>query len=216
MEPPPAPPLAVEDDLVPLSALQHYLFCPRQCGLIHVERVWIEDAATVEGRSLHARVDNGPSDRRHGMRTVRGLSVRSRALGVTGRADAVEFRGSAREPTLYPVEYKRGRPKSHRADEVQLCAQAICLEEMFGTDVPCGAIFYVQTRRRLEIAFDDDLRALTGQVAGAVRAMIHAGRTPLPLRMPACKRCSLFTVCQPEAFERPPVVSAWLARQVRD
>jgi len=113
---------AVEDALVPLSALQHHLFCPRQCALIHVERLWAEDGATAEGRLLHERVDEGGVDRRRGVRTVRGLATRSLALGVVGRADAVEFQGTGEEAQPYPIEYKRGRPKAHRADEVQLCA----------------------------------------------------------------------------------------------
>ena len=136
-----AAPLAspeVEDALIALSALQHQLFCPRQCALIHVEGLWAEDGATAEGRILHERVDAGRPERRPGVRIVRGLALRSLALGVSGIADVVEFSG--RPPRPFPVEYKRGKPKAHRADEVQLCAQAICLEEMFGgrsAKAPC-------------------------------------------------------------------------------
>ena len=126
-----------EDALIPLSALQHYLFCPRQCALIHVEQIWAEDGATAEGRILHERVDAGGMESRPGLRVERGIALRSLALGVSGKADAVEFHG--RPPRPVPVEYKRGKPKPHRADEVQLCAQAICLEEMFGAPVPEGA-----------------------------------------------------------------------------
>ena len=136
----------VEDALIPLSALQHQLFCPRQCALIHVEGLWAEDGATAEGRILHERVDAGRPERRPGVRIVRGLALRSLALGVSGIADVVEFSG--RPPRPFPVEYKRGKPKAHRADEVQLCAQAICLEEMFGGEVGEGALFYGTTRRR--------------------------------------------------------------------
>ncbi len=119
---------SAEDALIPLSALQHHLFCPRQCALIHVEQLWAEDAATAEGRILHEAVDAGGLESRPGVKVVRSLQLRSSAIGVAGRADAVEFRG--RPPAPFPVEYKRGKPKAHRADEVQLCAQAICLEEM--------------------------------------------------------------------------------------
>ncbi|MGH7115740.1 MAG: CRISPR-associated protein Cas4, partial [Stellaceae bacterium] len=119
----------IEDALIPLSALQHQLFCPRQCALIHVEGLWAEDGATAEGRILHERVDAGRPERRPGVRIVRGLALRSLALGVCGIADVVEFSG--RPPRPFPVEYKRGKPKAHRADEVQLCAQAMALEEMF-------------------------------------------------------------------------------------
>lgn len=206
----PPPDLAVEDALVPVSALQHYLFCPRQCALIHVEQIWAEDGATAEGRILHERVDGGKPDRRHGVRTVRGLMLRSLALGVTGKADAVEFH----EGMPYPVEYKRGRPKAHRADEVQLCAQALCLEEMFGCAVPEGALFYGQTRKRQRIAFDEELRALTIRIAAETRAMIAEARTPPPVAMPACRSCSLAQQCRPQLLESPPSVRRWLARQV--
>jgi CRISPR-associated exonuclease Cas4 len=152
---------AVEDGLIPLSALQHYLFCPRQCALIHVEQMWAEDAATAEGRLLHEKVDAGGGETRPGVRIARSLAIRSLALGVVGKADVVEFHGRAGRP--FPVEYKRGRPKSHRADEVQLCAQAICLEEMFGSAVETGALFYGETRRRSAVTFDADLREITAR-----------------------------------------------------
>lgn len=210
MIPPPDP--DAEEALVPVSALQHYLFCPRQCALIHVERVWTEDGATAEGRLLHDRVDHGKPDRRAGVRTVRGLALRSLAHGLAGKADAVEFHGE----TLYPVEYKRGRPKAHRADEVQLCAQALCLEEMFGRPVPEGALFYGQTRKRQSVAFDEDLRALTTRIAIECRAMIGEGRTPPPHETPACRRCSLAGTCRPGRLEKPPAIQRWLARQVAD
>jgi len=208
------PDSSVEDALFPLSALQHYLFCPRQCALIHVEQVWADDGATVEGRIMHERVDTGPPDRRAGVRTVRGMAIRSLALGVAGKADAVEFHGKGVAAQPYPVEYKRGRPKAHRADEVQLCAQAVCLEDMLGVPVPEGALFYGETRRRLVVDFDAELRALTARVAASVRAMISAAHTPAPRYQPACKRCSLQDLCEPKALEKPPRVIAWLARQL--
>ena len=197
---------------MPVSALQHYLFCSRQCALIHVERIWAEDGATAEGRILHNRVDGGRPDRRGGVRTVRGLTLRSFALGLSGKADAIEFHGT----TLYPVEYKRGRPKSHRADEVQLCAQALCLEEMFGGSIPEGALFYGQTRKRLVVAIDAELRALTIRISTEVRAMIAETRTPAPRAMPSCRRCSLAVSCRPKTLEKPPAVRRWLARQLAD
>jgi len=199
-----------EEALVPVSALQHYLFCPRQCALIHIERIWADDGATVEGHLLHARVDGGKPDRRAGMRTVRGLVLRSFAHGLAGKADAVEFHGCV----PYPVEYKRGRPKAHRADEVQLCAQALCLEEMFGSPVPEGALFYGQTRKRQPVAFDAELRALTARIAAETRAMLSAGQTPPPRAMPGCRRCSLAGQCRPDKLEKPPQVSRWLIRQL--
>ena len=203
-----------EDSLIPLSALQHHLFCPRQSALIHVEQLWAEDAATAEGRLLHDKVDSGQPESRPGVRIARGLAIRSLALGVTGKADVVEFHG--RPPRPFPIEYKRGKPKSHRADEVQLCAQAICLEEMFGEPVPEGALFYGVTRRRLAVAIDADLRALTARVAAEARADIVAGRTPPPVLTPACRRCSLLDACQPARLQKPPNVARWLASQLND
>ena len=201
-----------EDALIPLSALQHYVFCPRQCALIHVEQLWAEDGATAQGRVLHERVDAGSRDTRPGLRTERNVALRSWALGVSGRADVVEYAGRPTRPV--PVEYKRGRPKAHRADEIQLCAQAICLEEMFGHAIPEGALFYGETRRRQRVAFDDVLRALTLQTAQAARAMIAAARTPPPVYMAGCRACSLQHACQPKRLARPPPVAGWLEAQM--
>ncbi len=214
--PAPVPDAAAEDGLIPLSALQHHLFCPRQCALIHVEQQWAEDAATAEGRIMHERVDTGGYTARPGIRTARGLALRSWALGVSGRADAVEFlRQPGGQPSLpFPVEYKRGKPKPHRADEVQLCAQAICLEEMLGIAVPAGALFYGQTRRRVDVRFDEALRALTANTAAGARANILAGRTPPPVAMPGCRACSLQGICQPGRLQRPPAVAAWLRSEI--
>lgn len=205
-----------EDALVPISALQHYLFCPRQCALIHVEQVWRENAATAEGRLLHERVDAGGRETRPGIRVARNVSLRSFSLGVSGVADVVEFHGAGRgeRGRPVPVEYKRGKPKAHRADEVQLCAQAICLEEMFGLAVREGALFYGAVRRRMSVPFDDTLRALTTRVAAETRAMIAEGSTPRPVRTPACRRCSLEEACQPARLERPPSIARWLSAQL--
>jgi len=213
MAAPPTDP-AAEDGLIPLSALQHHLFCPRQCALIHVEGLWREDAATAEGRLLHDKVDAGQPETRPGVRVARGIALRSLALGVAGKADLVEFRGQPPQP--FPVEYKRGRPKSHRADEVQLCAQAICLEEMFGRAVPEGALFYGTTRRRVVVAFDPVLRDLTARVAAEARGNVLVGRTPPPVYGPGCARCSLLELCQPAQLEHPPLVTEWLAAQLKD
>jgi CRISPR-associated exonuclease Cas4 len=206
----PLPCPEAEDRLIPISALQHYLFCPRQCALIHVEQLWAEDGATAEGRVLHERVDAGGFETRPGLRVERSIALRSVALGVTGKADVVEFpRGAG----PVPVEYKRGKPKPHRADEVQLCAQALCLEEMFGVVVPAGALFY-GTTRRTPVAFDPALRALTAQIAADARAMIAAQRTPPPVLMRACRSCSLLDACQPDRLQHPPNISAWLVAQL--
>lgn len=176
----------------------------------------MEDGATAEGRLLHQRVDHGDTNKKRGVRIVRGIAIRSFALGVTGKADAVELHGKAPDLQPFPIEYKRGKPKRHRADEVQLCAQAICLEEMFGQAVPEGALFYGHNRRRMIVIFDDELRALTRETAAQVRAMLDEGRTPPPVPMAACKHCSLETLCRPEAIARRSPVSRWLDRQLAD
>ncbi|MBK1838445.1 CRISPR-associated protein Cas4 [Azospirillum sp. YIM B02556] len=204
-----------EDDLLPLSALQHQLFCPRQCALIHVERQWRENAFTVEGRLLHDAVDAGGRERRGAVRTVRSMPLRSRRLGLAGIADLVELHGPDQRP--YPVEYKRGRPKAHRADEVQLCAQAICLEEMFRTEIAEGALFYGENRRRVAVRLDAELRGLTERTAAAVRAMFESGQTPPPVYEAAkCRNCSMIELCRPRRLGRPPPVAGWLARQLED
>jgi CRISPR-associated exonuclease Cas4 len=147
-------------DLVALSALQHYLYCPRQCALIHIEQAWGENTATAEGRVAHERVHAVESEVRRGVRTATGMPLRSDRLDVTGIADVVELHWVADNVWRpFPVEYKRGRPKAHRADEVQLCAQAIALEEMFAVEIAAGALFYGQPRRRTAVAFDPALRA---------------------------------------------------------
>lgn len=208
-----------DDAPIPLSALQHFLFCPRQCALIHVERLWAEDAATAQGRLLHDRADAGTAEGRPGVRIERGILLRSVALGVQGKADVVEFRegpDAGAPPIAFPVEYKRGQPKDHRADEVQLCAQALCLEEMLGTAVPEGALFYGRPKRRTRVVFDTDLRSLTRDTAARAREMIHAGRTPPPVEMPACRRCSMRDLCRPGPIGRRGAVATWLARQFAD
>lgn len=203
-------------DLIALSALQHYLFCPRQCALIHVEQLWADNAATAEGHVAHERVHAVESEVRRGVRTVTGMPLRSRRLGVSGVADVVELHRNPQGGWRpYPVEHKRGRPKAHRADEVQLCAQAMSLEEMFGVDIAEGALFYGQPRRRSAVAFDAGLRALTEQVAAETRALLIAGRT---LRMAyerkRCSACSLIEICRPRTTGAARSAADWLASQI--
>jgi CRISPR-associated exonuclease Cas4 len=209
---------ASDDDLVPLSALQHYLFCPRQCALIHVERLWAENLLTAEGRILHERSEKpGARSATRASRIVHGMPIRSRALGVAGIADVVELTREEGCWRPYPIEYKRGRPKAHRADEVQLCAQALCLEEMFSASVPEGALFYGKVRRRHVVAFDDDLRALTRGIANETRALIAARRTPAPVyERKRCDACSLLQLCRPKRLARPGAVAAWLRRRIKE
>jgi CRISPR-associated exonuclease Cas4 len=204
--------------LIPLSALQHHLYCPRQCALIHVEQVWSENALTAEGRLLHERTAEAGAESRRGVRTVTAMPIASRQLGVSGIADVVEMhKDEAGRWRPYPVEYKRGRPKAHRADEVQLCAQAMALEEMVGVDIAEGALFYGQPRRRTAVGFDAELRRLTEEIASAARAMIAAGVTPPAVfEKRKCGACSLIGLCRPKHVGQTRSASAWLARRLAE
>lgn len=204
-----------DDDLIPISALQHYLYCPRQCALIHLEQQWAENRLTAEGRLLHERVDAPRSERRRQVRSVAAMPLLSLELGITGRADIVEFHAGDGAEMVIPIEYKRGRPKAHRADEVQLCAQALCLESALQCGIPRGALFYGQTRRRKDVAFDEELRALTHHVIEATRNLLLSGETP-PARYDRrrCDACSLLDLCQPRMIGRG--VERWLAVAVQE
>jgi CRISPR-associated exonuclease Cas4 len=208
-----------EDDLLPISALQHLLFCERQCALIHVEHVWAENRLTLEGRHLHRRAHEESTSRRHDVHTARGLAVRSLRLGLAGRADVVEFspvddvareHTSRRKPPqrilaggqwrVVPIEYKRGKPKKDNSDRVQLCAQALCLEEMLGLLIPSGRLFYGRQRCRTSVEFDAPLRELTAATAARLHELISSRRTPLARRQPKCDQCSLLPACLPDSM----------------
>lgn len=210
----PMEPSGPESDPFPLSALQHAVYCLRQAALIHVERAWADNRFTAEGHVLHAVADKGGARKARGVRRVMALPVASRRLGFAGTADLVEFHPRADGVEVpYPIEYKRGKPKLHRADEVQLCAQALCLEEMTGLAVPEGALFYAETKRRLAVPFDAELRRLTEETAAAFAEIFAAGATPPPTtRRERCRACSLAEICRPDAVARP--VKAWRARMV--
>jgi CRISPR-associated exonuclease Cas4 len=204
-----------EDELLPLSALQHFLYCPRQCALIHVEQQWAENRFTAEGRILHNRTESPASETRRGVRTITAMPIRSLRLGVCGIADVVEFHRDGEQGLPFPVEYKRGRPKAHRADEVQLCAQAMALEEMLNMEVPKGALFYGAERRRTLVSFDVGLRKLTQQVADGTRALILSGQTPHPVyETRRCNSCSLLELCRPQRLTEAPSVARWLERTI--
>lgn len=218
-----------EDELLPLSALQHLLFCERQCALIHVEGLWAENRLTVEGGHLHRKVDEGRAESRGTRRVARSVPLRSLQLGLIGKADTVEYRrperggpGAEAEPVgavewvPFPVEYKRGRPKRDRSDEVQLCAQAMCLEEMAGIAVPAGALFYGQTRRRVEVAFDGALRRQTADAAQRLHELLGSGITPRAVREPKCDGCSLLDLCVPHALTPGRSAAAYLRRSLRE
>jgi CRISPR-associated exonuclease Cas4 len=199
-----------DDDALPISGLQHLAFCPRQWALIHLEQVWVENVRTAEGRLLHEHADLPGQSRRDSVRTVRGMWLRSERLHLTGRADIVEFR-----PGPYPVEYKRGKSKPTDCDTVQLCAQALCLEEMLHATVPQGAIFYGSPRRRLEVAFTPALRERTEELAATMHRLYKSRKTPAAIPGAYCRNCSLVDVCLPEATAEQGKVAGWVARQVR-
>ena len=210
--------------MIMLSALQHAVFCMRQCALIHLEGIWTENHLTATGRILHERVDNGMHETRRDVRLATALRLVSRRLGVIGIADMVEFHrvgeGGAPLPDLsgrwmpFPVEYKHGKPKIHRADEVQLCAQAMCLEEMLNVEIPSGALFYGTTRRRMEVRFDAGLRALTESTAEKVHQLFSSGTIPPAEYGKWCESCSLLDSCNPKSQGKS--ARAWLARQVEE
>lgn len=203
-----------EDALVMISALQHYLFCPRQCALIHIEQQWQENRLTAEGRLLHERVHGGGRESRSTLRVELDVPIRSLRLGLAGRADIVEFH--RQEKGLWqplPVEYKRGRPKKDDLDRVQLCAQALCLEEMLGQPVPEGALYYGEKKRRTAVMFDATLREKTAKTAAAVHALLTSARTPPPQYEKRCESCSFLPVCLPKVATHKRV-GRYLSRMV--
>jgi len=165
-------------DPIPLSALQHAVYCLRQAALIHIERMWEENRFTAEGHVMHIAADRPGMRRVRGVRRESALSIASKRLGIAGVADVVEFHAGQNGETPYPVEFKRGRPKLHRADEVQLCAQGLCLEEMTGRPVPEGALFYGETKRRVTVPFDAKLRLLTEETVARLRDIFATRQTP--------------------------------------
>jgi CRISPR-associated exonuclease Cas4 len=206
-----------ESELLPISALQHLVYCPRQCGLIHLERLWDENLFTAEGRVNHDRVHGGGHVSRGAVRTELGVALRSLALGLSGQADVVEFHGKGPKLRPFPVEHKRGKSKSHDADRIQLCAQGMCLEEMLGVPAPAGALFYASPRRREEVAFDAGLRAATVEAARALHDMLAEGRTPAPsYTRQKCDRCSLKARCLPERCGKRAPVAAYLKRMLTE
>jgi CRISPR-associated exonuclease Cas4 len=210
-----------EDDLLPLSGLQHLLFCERQWGLIHIEQQWQENRLTAEGRVMHEKVHDVGVESRPGIRIARGLRLRSLRLGLVGQADVVEFHFADNGVTLpgvegtrrlLPVEYKRGRPKPDGCDEVQLCAQGLCLEEMFGCEISEGALYYGERRRRTDVPFHAELRSRTEALARRMHELYQSGRTPPAVYEPKCESCSLIGLCMPRLLAKPPGVAKYLAR----
>ena len=186
----------IEDDYVPLSALEHYSYCPRQCALIHVEQVFDENVFTLRGRAVHEHVDEPGAEEVEGVRIERALPLWSHRYGLTGKADIVEFR----EGVPYPVDYKHGAKRAKMPDDLQLCGQALCLEEMLGLAVPAGAIYHFTSRRRREVRFTEALRERTLQTAEQARVLFREKILPPPPNDARCPNCSLVEACMPKVL----------------
>jgi CRISPR-associated exonuclease Cas4 len=212
------------EDLLPLSGIQHFLFCRRQWALIHVERQWQENALTAEGRILHNRVDDPFfTEKRKGTIIARSVPVASTSLGLFGVCDVVEFTESSQgvhlpghEGTFLPapVEYKRGKQKQEQSDEAQLCAQAICLEGMLAVSIPTGYLYYGQTRRRVAVEFTDALRDRVHHAAQEMHAYFQRGYTPKVKPFKGCRSCSLADVCLPRQQSKAVLASSYIRQQI--
>ena len=196
-----------EDELLPLSGLQHFAFCRRQWALIHIEQVWQENLLTIEGRILHEKVHASDSEKRGDLIITRSLPVSSATLGIRGVCDVVELhrdpdgveiQGRPGRYLPFPVEYKRGRPKQGDADVLQLCAQAMCLEEMLACRIPQGALFYGEMRHRLPVHFDDLLRSQVHSLLEEMHSYYRRGYTPKVKPTKSCRSCSIADLCLPK------------------
>jgi len=188
------------DDFIAISALQHFAYCPRQFALIHIEHVWEENRFTAEGRLLHERVDSGAAEQRRDTRYERGVMLESQQYRIRGKMDLLEIQ-AGNPPLYFPVEYKRGKPKIEDWDRIQLCAQALCLEEMRNCHIDEGALWYWEVRRRETITITSELRAATLAAIQGAHALLAAGVTPHPIAdARRCKACSLVDLCAPQTF----------------
>jgi len=190
----------MEDLVVPVSALNHYSFCPRRCAYIHIERIWQDNLLTAEGIQLHERVHSDESEKRGNLKTERGIQIYSDKYGLTGKLDLLEIQI---EPwQLTPVEYKRGKPKISNCDRIQLCAQVLCLEEMRNVSISRAALWYWQVRKREWIEIDESLRNLTIDTIHAVHKLIENKSLPKAIYTTSCKACSFFDICQPRKTDQ--------------
>ncbi len=220
-----------EEDLLPISALSHLVFCERRTALIHLEQIWTENIFTAEGRVLHERAHEETSENRIDTRVSRGLRIHSLRLGIAGIMDVVEFIKSSDSTKSnrviqltdqeglwkpLPVEYKRGKPKLDNCDKVQLCAQALCLEEMLDVTIEFGNIFYGKPRRRMTVKFDQPLRKETEDSAARLHELYKRGTTPPPNYSKKCLNCSLVDTCKPKATERYSSASKYVENILRD
>ncbi len=213
-----------EEDYLILSGIQHFAFCRRQWAVIHIEQQWAENYRTTAGELMHKKAhDEGSFEKRGDLLTVRGLRISSRELGVSGQCDVVEFRRDESGIDLFgyegkwrpvPVEYKRGAPKENNADELQLCAQAVCLEEMFRTDIPEGYLYYGESRRRSLVEFSPALRDELRRITAEMHELFRRGYTPKVKPSKKCKACSLEELCVPK-LQRVAGVREYIQKEIR-
>jgi CRISPR-associated exonuclease Cas4 len=202
-----------DEDLLPLSALQHVIFCERQFALIHVEQAWAENAYTTEGKILHEKAHSGAREKRPGRAKEFGMPIRSLELGLTGMTDAVEY---GEDGKIRIVEYKRGRPKKHRADEVQVCAQAMCIEEMRGVSIAEAQLFYGKSKRRKSVVLDLELRGLARTAATRAQTLLRDGKTPkADFDERKCPHCSLIGICIPGKLGSGKNVERYISRMLK-
>ena len=186
-----------ETDPIPISALQHYAYCPRQCALIHVEQAFEDNVHTARGQAVHRLVDTPGYEFKAGIKVERALPLWSNRLGLIGKADLVEFHADG---TVFPVEFKHGRKREKLHDDIQLAAQAMCLEEMLRLTVEHGAIYHASSRRRREVVVTPALRQTVEDTVSAIRDMLDSRRLPPPVNDSRCRECSLKEICQPSAL----------------
>jgi len=191
-----------EDDFIMISALQHYIFCPRQCALIHIDDVWQDNFFTVRGEILHEKVDADTYETRGNVKIVRGLRIHSFKYGLVGRCDVVEFKQTSKVNEILPVEFKAGQPKEDISDKVQLCAQVLCLEEMMNIQINKAYFFYGKIKRRYKIDIDLRLRTQTENVINNVRILVSNKKIPIMEFSAKCRNCSLINICQPKAMNK--------------
>jgi len=207
-----------ENDFFQLSAIQHFVFCKRQCALIHIEQLWTENIFTAEGRIMHENAHKERFETRDGVRIERGVPLISKKLGLNGKADVVEFHkiSNSKNWLPFPVEYKHGKPKPDNCDTIQLCAQALCLEEMMNTKIQSGTIYYGKTHHRLDVEFTQELRKETEETANHLREFIKAGQTPMAEYSKKCDSCSLKEVCMPKTIQQNLSVNMYLKEMSKE
>lgn len=188
------------EDTIPISALQHYAFCPRQCAYIHIERLWQDNFLTAKGNQLHDRVNSNETEKRGNIKTERSVQVSSEKYGLTGQLDLLEIQFDPYQ--LTPVEYKRGKPKTNDCDRIQLCAQALCLEEMRNVSIQRAALWYWQVRKREWIDIDESIRELTIETIQAVHELFRGNELPKAVYTSSCKACSFFDICRPRQSDQ--------------